>query len=79
MTTNLMGIGEKARKEPRLEFTSLYHHISDTDNLRACYEALPGNRAAGTDGVTISNTASPSTEGVHWYQTDRDGVPVTPA
>lgn len=52
MTTNLMGIGEKARKEPRLVFTSLYHHISDTDNLRACYEALPGKRAVGIDGVT---------------------------
>ena len=52
MSTNLKRIGGKARKEPKLVFTSLYHHISDADNLRACYEALPGNRAAGVDGVT---------------------------
>ena len=52
MSTDLRRIGEKARKEPTLVFTSLYHHISDVDNLRACYEALPGNRAAGVDGVS---------------------------
>jgi len=52
MSTNLSRIGEKARREPKLVFTSLYHHISDAENLRACYEALPGNRAAGVDGVT---------------------------
>jgi len=33
-------------------FTSLYHHVTDVDNLRACYEALPGDRAAGVDGVS---------------------------
>jgi group II intron reverse transcriptase/maturase len=33
-------------------FTSLYHHVSDVDNLRACYEALPADRAVGIDGVT---------------------------
>ena len=43
---------EKARKEPQLVFTSLYHHVSDVDNLRACYDALPGKRAVGVDGVT---------------------------
>ena len=52
MGTNLRWIGEKARKEPRLVFTSLYHHVTDVDNLRACYEALPGGRAVGVDGVT---------------------------
>ena len=52
MSTNLPRIGEKARREPKLVFTSLYHHISDAENLRACYEALPGNRAAGVDGIT---------------------------
>ena len=52
MSTNLRWIGEKARKEPALVFTSVYHHVTDVDNLRACYEALPGNRAVGTDGVT---------------------------
>jgi RNA-directed DNA polymerase len=50
--TNLGWIGEKARKEPKLVFTSLYHHVTDVDNLRDCYDALPGNRAVGVDGVT---------------------------
>lgn len=52
MSTNLRWIGEKARKDPGLVFTSLYHHVHDVDNLRACYEALPEKRAAGVDGVT---------------------------
>ena len=52
MSTNLERIGEKARNEAELVFTSLYHHVSDVDNLRACYDALPGERAVGMDGVT---------------------------
>lgn len=52
MGTNLSWIGEKARKEPKLVFTSLYHHISDVDNLRACYESLGSGKAPGVDGVT---------------------------
>jgi len=35
-----------------LVFTSLYHHICDVDNLRACYDALDANKATGVDGVT---------------------------
>ena len=52
MATDLTRIGEKARKEPGLVFTSLYHHIYDVDNLRACYETLDANKATGVDGVT---------------------------
>jgi RNA-directed DNA polymerase len=52
VSTNLRWIGEKARKEPKLVFTSLYHHVTDVDNLRVCYDALPGNRVVGVDGVT---------------------------
>ena len=52
MSTNLKRIGEKASREPALVFTSLYHHVSDVDNLRACYDALPRKRAVGIDGVT---------------------------
>ena len=52
MGTDLIRIGEKARKEPELVFTSLYHHVTDVDNLRACYDALPEDRAVGVDGVT---------------------------
>jgi len=50
--TDLTRIGEKARKEPDLVFTSLYHHIYDVDNLRACYDTLEANKATGVDGVT---------------------------
>ena len=52
MATDLTRIGEKARKEPGLVFTSLYHHISDVDNLRACYDNLEAKKATGVDGVT---------------------------
>jgi group II intron reverse transcriptase/maturase len=52
MSTNLTRIGQKARKEPNLVFTSLYHHAVDVDNLRACYDTLKPNKATGADGVT---------------------------
>ena len=52
MSTNLTWIGEKARKEPKLAFTSLYHHVYDLDNLRVCYRALDKGKAVGVDGVT---------------------------
>jgi group II intron reverse transcriptase/maturase len=52
MGTNLTRISEKARKEPELVFTSLYHHMCDVDNLRACYDSLEARRAPGVDGVT---------------------------
>jgi len=52
VATELKRIGEKARKEPGLVFTSLYHHIYDVDNLRACYDTLEADKATGVDGVT---------------------------
>lgn len=52
MSTDLRRIREKARKEPKLVFTSLFHHVTDVDNLRTCYDTLPGKRAAGIDGIT---------------------------
>jgi RNA-directed DNA polymerase len=52
VATDLTRIGEKARKEPERVFTSLYHHIYDVDNLRACYDALEANKATGVDGVS---------------------------
>ena len=42
MSTNLARIGQKARKEPNLVFTSLYHHVVAVDNLWACYDTLGG-------------------------------------
>ena len=52
MTTDPTRIGEKARREPGLVFTSLYHHIYDVENLRACYDTLAARKATGVDGVT---------------------------
>jgi group II intron reverse transcriptase/maturase len=52
VATDLTRIGERARKEPGLVFTSLYHHIYDVANLRACYDTLKPNKATGVDGVT---------------------------
>jgi len=52
MSTDLTWIGERARKEPKLVFTSVYHHITDVDNLRDCYEDLCGSKAVGVDGVS---------------------------
>jgi group II intron reverse transcriptase/maturase len=52
VATDLTRIGEKARREPGLVFTSLYHHICDVDNLRACYDTLGAKKATGVDGVT---------------------------
>jgi len=52
VSTNLTWIGDKARKEPKLVFTSLYHHVTDVDNLRECFKALKANKATGVDGVT---------------------------
>jgi len=52
MTRDLTRIGERARREKRERFTSIYHYVTDVEHLRACYEALEGDRAAGVDGVT---------------------------
>jgi len=52
MATDLTRIREKARREPGLVFTSLYHHICDVDNLQVCYDAQKSGKAVGVDGVT---------------------------
>ncbi len=52
MATDLTRIGAKARKEPKLVFTSLYHNVTDIDNLRVCYDSLKPNKATGVDQVT---------------------------
>lgn len=45
MSPNLERISAKARANPDLVFTSLYHHIADIDPLRTCYHLLKGNKA----------------------------------
>jgi RNA-directed DNA polymerase len=52
VSTDLTRIEEKARKEPHLVWTTLYHHVTDVDNLRACYDALEAAKAKGVDGVS---------------------------
>ena len=54
MSPNLERISVKARANPDLVFTSLYHHIADIDHLQACYRMLKGNKAVGVDEVTKS-------------------------
>ena len=70
MGTDLTRIGEKARKDPELVFTSLYHHITDIDNLRASYDKLLAHKASGIDGVlalfTVGDVyASPCKRGAY--------------
>jgi RNA-directed DNA polymerase len=52
VSTDLTRIGARARKQPELVFTSLHHHVTDLNNLRACCAALGGDEAVGVDGVT---------------------------
>jgi len=52
MTTDLTRIGEHVAEQPDEVLTSLYHHITDIDNLRSCYEELDGTKAVGVDGVS---------------------------
>jgi RNA-directed DNA polymerase len=54
VSPNLERISVKARANPDLVFTSLYHHIADIEHLRACYRMLNGNKAVGVDEVTKS-------------------------
>ena len=51
MATNLKRIGAYVEKHPDAVLTSLYHHVTDVDNLLSCYEALDGAKAAGVDGI----------------------------
>lgn len=52
MGTDLTRIGERAVGHPAEVMTTLYHHVTDVDNLRSCYAALNGSKAVGVDGVT---------------------------
>jgi hypothetical protein len=54
VSTDLRRIGEKARKESELIFTSLFHHVTDVDNLRACYDALTERVRDGNSPPTVA-------------------------
>lgn len=57
VSTNRARIGRKARANPDLVFTSLYHHIADVDNLRECFHTLKANKATGIDRITKAEYA----------------------
>ena len=65
MTTDLTRIGKKARKESGVVFTSLYHHVTDPDNLLDCYGALEANKASGIDGVMKEEYGQKLKENLH--------------
>lgn len=52
MARDLTRIGEKARSDPKARFVSIYHFVTDVDELRACYHEMDGRKAPGVDGVT---------------------------
>jgi RNA-directed DNA polymerase len=52
MGTDLTRVREYVVKHPDEVMTSLYHHVTDRDNLRSCFEYLDGAKAVGIDGVT---------------------------
>jgi len=52
MARDLTRIGERARRERKERFTSIYHYVTDLDHLRASYEEIEADRAVGVDGVT---------------------------
>jgi len=49
--TKLALISERARKEPKLQFTSLAHLLNE-EFLKECYYRLGRDRASGIDGVS---------------------------
>ena len=49
--TKLRRIARKAQREPKFQFTSLFH-LMDMELLRGCFERLRGDAAAGVDRVT---------------------------
>jgi len=51
VATKLRRIAEKARKEPRFKFTSLFH-LMNKDLLLSCFQRLRKDAAAGIDKMT---------------------------
>ena len=55
--TKLLRIAEKARQEPNLKFTSLFHLMNE-ELLRECFVRLKKDAAAGIDEVTKEEYAT---------------------
>lgn len=54
MKEKLKLITEKAKRDKRLKFTSLIHHING-ENLARCYQELKRDKACGIDNVTVED------------------------
>lgn len=52
MARDLRRIGQRAREDGKTRFTSIYHYVTDEDQLRASYKELEKGKAPGVDGVT---------------------------
>lgn len=52
MKETLKRIRQAAKREPKEKMTSLHHHVYRVENLRAAYQGLKRNAAAGIDGET---------------------------
>src|SRR5260370_4359250 len=61
MKTKVEQIAVKARREPKLRFTSLAHHIT-RDRVRKNLLQIPKRSATGVDGQTVE-TAKKSFDG----------------
>jgi len=55
MTSDLTRIRDKAGREPKACFTSIYHYVSDPRYLLSAYEKLERGKAPGVDGVTVED------------------------
>lgn len=65
---DLTRIGERARRAPNEPFTSIYHYVTDEDELRASYEEVD-EKAPGVDGVTkkeYGENLEGNLEGLSW-------------
>ena len=52
MQAKLNQIARRAKQDKRLKFTSLIHHVNES-NLAECYRELKANKACGIDGETV--------------------------
>ena len=52
MQVKLDQIAKRAKQDKKLKFTSLIHHVNET-NLAECYRELKRNKACGIDGKTV--------------------------
>jgi RNA-directed DNA polymerase len=51
VATELTRVRAYVTQHPSEVMTSLYHHVTDIDNLRSCFEDQDGSKAVGLDGV----------------------------